>query len=45
MSISHGPFSGECNVDGVSVVIWARASPPGGDFQLSIENSAGSVVR
>lgn len=26
LEISHGPFSGECGVDGVSVVIWARAA-------------------
>jgi len=26
LEISHGPFTGECGVDGVSVVVWARAS-------------------
>jgi len=45
MSISHGPFSGECGVDDASVVIWARATAPGGEFGFSIKNSLGGQVR
>jgi len=41
MSISHGPFSGECGVDGASIVIWARATAPGGEFVFSVQNRIG----
>lgn len=44
MSISHGPFSGECGVDDASIVIWARASAPGGEFMFSIQNSLDKQV-
>lgn len=44
MSISHGPFSGECGVDDASIVIWARATAPGGEFMFSIQNSLDKQV-
>jgi len=45
MSISHGPFSGECGVDDASIVIWARANAPGGKYRFSIKNRLGGELR
>jgi len=42
--VTHGPFSGECGVNGSSIVIWARAAAPGGNFVAIVSDDEGNAV-